>query len=302
MKMLRNFLRFLVTLAVTGAAVWLGYRLWQHYLDSPWTRDGVVQAHIADIAADVPGRVVGLEVHDNELVHQGQPLFRIDPERYRIALQAAREQLEKARENLLLRRTQADRRAMLGPDAVAGEHREESLLEERAAEAAYRAAGAAVRLARLNLHRTVILAPATGYVTSLRLRKGDYALAGIPQIALVEQHSFWVYGYFEQTRLSGVRIGDPAEITLLGQKTRLDGRVQGIAAAVADRESHKGDRLVASVRPAFNWVRLAARVPVRVKILRIPKGVHISAGMICTVVVRPDAKERPHAGHQHQKT
>ncbi len=302
MKTLRAFFRFFATLAVTGVAVWLGYLLWQHYLDSPWTRDGVVQAHIADIAADVPGRVVRLDAHDNELVHRGQPLFRIDPERYRIALQAARERLEKAREQLQLRRTQADRRAMLGPDAVAGEHREDSLLEERVAQAAYREAAAAVRLARLNLRRTLVRAPAAGYVTSLQLRKGDYARTGIPQIALVEQHSFWVYGYFEQTRLSGVKIGDPAEITLLGQKSRLEGRVEGIAAAVADRESHRGNRLVASVRPAFNWVRLAARVPVRVQILRIPKGVHIAAGMICTVVVKPPEKKGRHAGCPHPKT
>ncbi|MHB8201753.1 MAG: efflux RND transporter periplasmic adaptor subunit [Acidithiobacillus sp.] len=285
---LRSIGRFLLTLAITALAIWLGYILWQRYLNTPWTRDGVVRAHIVDIAADVPGRVVELAVHDNETVKKGQLLFRIDPDRYALVIRHAEAQLASAQVTLALRREQAKRRANLGPDIVASEHNEDAALAEKAAEAVYAQDRAALALARLNLQRTRVLAPVDGVITNLILRQGDYATTGVPRIALVASHSFWIYGYFEQTRLAHIRVGDPVDITLLGQRPIIKGRVEGISAAIADRESSESDRLIANVRPAFNWVRLAARIPVRIKLTHIPKNVQIAAGMIGTVVVKPN--------------
>ncbi|MFA7494710.1 MAG: HlyD family secretion protein [Acidithiobacillus sp.] len=299
---LRSISRFFLTLAITALAIGLAYILWQRYLNAPWTRDGVVRAHIVDIAADVPGRVVELAVHDNETVKKGQLLFTIDPKRYIIALRRAEAQLAAAQVTLALRREQAQRRADLGPDVVASEHRQDFVLAEKTAQALYQQDLSAVSLARLNLRRTRVLAPVGGSVINLRLRQGDYANTGIPRIALVASHSFWVYGYFEQTRLAHIHVGDPANITLLGQGPIIKGRVQGIAAAIADRESTDDNRLIANVRPTFNWVRLAARIPVRIQLIHIPQNVQIAAGMICTVVVKPHPKKHHHAQNKSTVT
>jgi multidrug resistance efflux pump len=146
----------------------------------------------------------------------------------------------------------------------------------------------------LNLARTRIVAPVDGYVTNLTLRAGDYATAGAAQLALVDSHSFWVYGYFEETKLPYLSVGDPAEMRLLSGAT-LHGHVQSISRGVSDRDNPPGHELLADVNPTFNWVRLAQRVPVRIHIDSVPPGVLLAAGITCTVVIKP-----AHAVHSVQ--
>lgn len=280
--------RFALTLAITGLAIWLGYGLWQRYMDSPWTRDGHVRADIVQVTADVAGRVVDVPVHDNQPVRKGDVLFRIDPERYELAVRKAKASLAAAKTELTQRRQQAARRAHLDPEVVSAEHNHDAQLAAQAARAAFEAARAQLDLAQLNLRRTVVRAPVDGYVTNLLLRPGDYAQVGAPRMAVVDRHSFWVYGYFEETRLERVRVGDPVQITLMGRRPIITGHVESIAPAITDRDNSLGTDLTANVRPVFNWVRLPSRIPVRVRIDRIPDGLRLAAGMICTVVVKPD--------------
>ncbi|WP_407275837.1 efflux RND transporter periplasmic adaptor subunit [Halothiobacillus sp. DCM-1] len=279
--------RFLFSVLIVGLAAWLGWRLWQDYMDAPWTRDGRVRADIVQVTADVPGRVVAVAVQDNQLVKQGALLFRIDPARYELAVQTAEAALKQADIQLALKKDQAARRAGLDPSIVAHETQQDSKLAVRAAEAQRAAAQAALALARLNLERTAVRAPVAGTVTNLLLQPGDYAAVGAPKLALVQAHSFWVYGYFEETRLQKIALGDPAEVTLLGQTQPLKGRVTGIAPAITDRDNPVGADLTASVNPVFNWVRLASRIPVRIQLDPVPANMHLAAGMTCTVVIRP---------------
>jgi multidrug resistance efflux pump len=146
-------------------------------------------------------------------------------------------------------------------------------------------------LAQLDLARSTVRAPVNGYVTNLLLRPGDYAAVGVPKMALVDADSFWVYGYFEETRLRHVRVGDAAEVTLLGRQAVLHGEVASIAYAIADRDNPVAADLTANVNPVFNWVRLASRIPVRISLKNVPADVHLAAGMTCTVVIKA-----PHSG------
>lgn len=283
----RTIGRFSLTFAITALAVWLGYALWERYMDSPWTRDGHVRADVVQATADVAGRVVAVPVHDNQQVKKGDVLFRIDPDRYRLAVSQAEARLAQTKADLTLRQQQARRREHLNPEVVSTESNHNAQLTERAAKAAYDAARAQLALAKLNLKRTVVHAPVDGYVTNLLLRPGDYAKVGEPRMAVVDEHSFWVYGYFEETRLGHVQVGDRAKVTLMGQKPAIDGRVESISRAITDRDNTPGNDLTANVRPVFNWVRLASRIPVRIHLDQVPKGLHLSAGMICTVVIQP---------------
>jgi RND family efflux transporter MFP subunit len=283
---LRGVLRIVPTLALVALAALLALALWHHYMDSPWTRDGRVRANIISIAPDVSGIVVEVAVRDNQTVHKGDLLFRIDEARYKLALARARASLSDAQAQLALRRREARRRAQLAAQVVSRENRDTAATQADAAGARYDAAVTARDLAQLNLDRTRVVAPTDGYVTNLEVHPGDYAVAGHPQLALVDSHSFWVYGYFEETKLPLIALGDAVDIRLLSG-AHLRGHVESFTRGIADRENGTGSRLLASVNPTFSWVRLAQRIPVRIHIDDVPANVLLAAGMTCTVVVHP---------------
>jgi multidrug resistance efflux pump len=143
--------------------------------------------------------------------------------------------------------------------------------------------------AQLNLNRTEIRAPVDGYVTNLDIRVGDYAAAGTARLALIDSHSYWVYGYFEETKLQQLRIGDAVDIRLMSGGIRLNGSIESIARGITDADNPTGTDLLADVNPTFNWVRLAQRVPVRVRIdtVHMPANTILAAGMTATLVVHP---------------
>lgn len=196
-----------------------------------------------------------------------------------------------------MRRDDAVRRQDLDAQVVSKENRENAGHIANSAEAQYQQALAALDAAKLNLERTRVIAPVDGYVTNLQVFKGDYAIVGQAKLALVDAHSFWVYGYFEETKLPRVKIGAKAEMRLMSGGV-MKGHVQGIARGIYDRENPQARDLVADVNPVFNWVRLAQRVPVRIKIDEVPDDVYLSAGTTCTVIVE---QEKPGQDKQNQE-
>ncbi|TDN69177.1 HlyD family secretion protein [Paraburkholderia sp. BL10I2N1] len=283
---IRKIIGFVATLAIFGVAILTGRALWVHYMDEPWTRDGRVRADVINIAPDVSGAVVELPVHDNQLVKKGDLLMQIDPSHYQIAVEQAQAAVAARKAELQMRRDDAQRRADMDSLVVSKESRENASHTASAAEAQYQQALAALDAAKLNLERTRVVAPADGYVTNLQVFRGDYANAGAPKMAIVDSHSFWVYGYFEETKLPRVRIGDKAEMRLMSGGV-LHGHVESISRGIYDRDNPQSRELLADVNPTFNWVRLAQRVPVRVHIDQVPDGLVLSAGTTCTVVVTP---------------
>lgn len=174
--------------------------------------------------------------------------------------------------------------------AQAGGHQASAAKEQAAA--AVEQAQVALDRAELDLARTEVRAPVDGYVTNLDLRAGDYAAAGAARLALVDSHSYYVYGYFEETKLPRLHVGDPVDIRLMAGGAELKGTITGIARGITDADNPAGADGLADVNPTFNWVRLAQRVPVRVAIDadHLPAGTILSAGMTATLVVHPHRK------------
>lgn len=286
---LRKFLSFAATAVIVIVAVLIGRTLWVHYMYEPWTRDGRVRAAIINVAPDVAGNVVDLPVHDNEFVKRGQVLMQIDPARYQIAVEQAEAAVAQRRAELAMRQSDAARRADLDALVVSKENRENAQQTASGAQAQYQAALAALDAAKLNLARTTVVAPVDGYVTNLNVFKGDYAAAGAPKLALVEADSFWVYGYFEETKLPRIKLGAKAHITLLSGE-KLDGQVVSISRGIYDRDNPESREIVADVNPTFNWVRLAQRVPVYIRLDKVPQDLALSAGTTCTVVIEEGKK------------
>lgn len=284
----QSIISFLATLGVVLAALWLGRSLWVNYMESPWTRDGRVRADVVTVAPDVAGLVLEVPVHDNQTVKKGDLLLQIDPARYRLAVDEARALVAARRASLAMREQNARRRLALDEQVVSREDRDDAANAAAAARAEYRRALVQLEQAELDLARTRVLAPVDGYVTNLAVRPGDYAQAGAAQLAVVDRHSYWVYGYFEETKLPLLEIGARVDMQLMSGQ-RLEGHIESIARAIYDRDNPQSRELIADVNPTFNWVRLAQRVPVRIALDRVPDGVLLAAGITCTVIVRQGA-------------
>ena len=286
---LRVVLRIGVTLAVVLLAVVAGRRLWAHYETEPWTRDGRVRADIVQVAPDVSGLVTEVLVRDNQPVAAGTPLFRVDRPRYRLAVAQAAAAVAAQRVQLAQARREAQRNRTLG-DLVAGEVREQGDAKVAQLATAVSQAQIALQTAQLNLARTEVRASVAGTVSNLDLRPGDYATAGHPEFAIIDRGSLHIIGYFEETKLPRVHVGDPVRVRLMGDDQIIAGHVQSIAGGIEDRDRSAGANLLANVNPTFSWVRLAQRIPVRVAIDRLPRGEMLVVGRTATVEVLPRAR------------
>jgi multidrug resistance efflux pump len=157
------------------------------------------------------------------------------------------------------------------------------------AKAAYQAATHNLTQAELNLRRNCgqSVSPVNGYVTNLLLRVGDYAVTGVSNIAVIDSDSFWIDGYFEETKMAHVCVGDDAEAQLMGYTKPISGHVETVTRGVSVANAAAGAQGRPNVDPVYTWVRLAQRVPVRIAIDKVPPDVPLVSGMTATVIIRP---------------
>ena len=275
----------LITLAAVAAAVVLGRAMWEAYMGAPWTRDGTVRVYVVTMAPQVAGQIVQLPVKDNQFVHKGDLLLVIDPTDYKIAVSLREAAVQQAQANMQNVEREAQRRQELTSLAVTKEEKQTYASNAVVAQAQYQQAVANLNQARVNLERTQIRSPVNGWVTNLLAQLGDYANVGTNVISVVDADSFWVDGYFEETNLAPIRVGDPARIKLMGYTQIVRGHVDSIARAINVANAQPNGQGLANVNPIFTWVRLAQRIPVRVHIDQVPDGVVLAAGMTATVQI-----------------
>ena len=273
----------LITLAAAVVAIVVLRWMWFHYERAPWTRDGRVRADVVSVAPDESGFVTSVAVIDNQAVRKGDLLFKLDTARYEVALHQAEAAVARKRATFVEARREARRNDKLG-DLVAFEVREQSEARAQEADADLVLGLADLAAAQLNLQRAVIVAPVNGVVTNLELRPGDYLTTGRQALALVDSDSLHVDGYFEETTLRHIRVRDRVSVRLMGESRLVYGRVESIAPAIDDRERSPTGNLVANINPTFSWVRLAQRVPVRIKLDPGETDVRLIAGRTATIV------------------
>ncbi|MGJ4889229.1 efflux RND transporter periplasmic adaptor subunit [Bradyrhizobium sp. HKCCYLRH3099] len=277
--------RVAVTVAAVAAAILVGTYLWGYYMKAPWTRDGRVRADIVQIAPDVSGFVTEVLVRDNQPVHQGDVIFRIDRARFKLALQQADAVVAGRLATLNQANADLDRYRSLTTEAVSQQKQEQVLATQQQAQASYDQALADQAVAKLNLERSEVHAPVSGVITNMDLRPGTYVGAGKGVMALVDSDTLHVEGYFEETKLPRIRVGAPVRIRLMGAGEVLTGKVESIAAGIEDRDRAEGASRLANVNPTFNWVRLAQRIPVRIALDDISRRSELVAGRSATVEV-----------------
>ncbi len=279
-------IRLVPTVIVVVIALFVARGLWRHYEEDAWTRDGRVRADIVAIAPDVSGLVTSVAVHDNQMVKAGDLLFTVDAPRYALAVDQAQAAITAQMPALAEARQEAARNRALG-DLVAAEVTQQADSKVAQLNAALAQSRVALETAKLNLTRTEVRAPIDGVVTNMSLRPGNYAAAGHSEFAVIDRTSLYVVGYFEETKLKRIAVGDLVRIRLMGEDVDMTGHVDSIAGGIDERDGAAGSSLLASVSPTFSWVRLAQRIPVRVAIDKMPAGVNLVAGRTATVAILP---------------
>jgi p-hydroxybenzoic acid efflux pump subunit AaeA len=280
----RNITRTAITLLLVLLAFIAIFRAWVFYTESPWTRDARFTADVVAIAPDVSGLITTVDVHDNQLVKKDQVLFTIDQPRYQKALEQAEADVAYYQALASEKRREAGRRNTLGIQAMSREEIDQSNNLLQTVLHQLDKAQATRDLAKLDLQRTVIRAPADGWVTNLNVHIGEFINRGATSVALVKQNSFYILAYMEETKLEGIRPGYRVQITPLGSNRVLRGSVDSISAGVTNASSTSDAKGMATVDSNLEWVRLAQRVPVRIR-LDEQMGNLYPAGTTATVVV-----------------
>ncbi|MFC3191871.1 p-hydroxybenzoic acid efflux pump subunit AaeA [Pseudocitrobacter faecalis] len=282
--LIRKISRTAITLILVILAFIAIFRAWVYYTESPWTRDARFSADVVAIAPDVSGLITQVNVKDNQLVNKDQVLFTIDQPRYQKALEEAEADVAYYKALASEKRREAGRRNQLGIQAMSREEIDQANNVLQTVEHQLAKAQATRDLARLDLDRTVIRAPAAGWVTNLNVFNGEFITRGSTAVALVKKNSFYVLAYLEETKLEGVRKGYRAEVTPLGSNRIIKGTVDSIAAGVTNASSSNDAKGMATIDSNLEWVRLAQRVPVRIHLDEQQDNIW-PAGTTATVVI-----------------
>jgi RND family efflux transporter MFP subunit len=282
----RATLRTTATLLILAVAALAAVVIWDFYITAPWTRDGIVRVQVANVAPQVSGQITEIRAVDNQYVHQGDVLYVIDPFDFQVALDMDKAQLRQKAADLQVKRMQADRRQHLTNLATTPEEQQLYVGNATQAQAAFDAAQQQVEQADINLKRAQVRSPVNGYVTNLLMRLGDYAHAGTANVSVIDADSYWIDGYFEETKMAHVCIGDRAEAQLMGYRDPIVGRVESVTRGISVSNAAPSTQGLPNVDPVYTWVRLAQRVPVRIRITHVPDGVPLVSGMTATVTIR----------------
>jgi RND family efflux transporter MFP subunit len=278
-----------LNLIFIALVAWYAYHAFEEYFRNPWTRDGQVRGHVIQIAPRVSGMVTNITVIDNQFVHQGDLLFELDEEPFEIAIAQADANLKRARISSRAAKIEFDRLQDIfkkDPGAVSQKdlnRRDANYLESLSL---IDVANETLRGAKLNLAYTQIHAPLDGYVSNVDFQVGNQAVANTPILALVDSNSFWVFGYFRESQIGKFKIGDLARVTLMAYPEQpLQGSVESLGWGIAPSDGNPGVKLLPSIKPVFQWIRLAQRIPVRIKLEQIPESVELRFGLTASVMV-----------------
>ncbi|CAH6918244.1 Fusaric acid resistance protein fusE [Vibrio chagasii] len=281
--------RYLISLLLLAAAGTVAYTYYQSYTSNPWTRDGQVSAYIVSITPRVTGQVTKVHVDDNSHVSKGDLLFEIDPSIYKAAYHKGLATQKQALALLAKAKNEEQRAVNLqkrtpGAVPILTLNNLSNAVETSAANVDL--AKANVEEAQLNLKFTKVYAPTNGYITNLNLRAGSQVVANTPVVALIDEDSFWIEGYFKETDLVGVESNNKALVTLMMHNNiLLEGHIKSIGFGIAKQDGSTGNDLLPNVNPNFQWIRLAQRIPIKVELDKVPEDLQLRVGMTASIKI-----------------
>jgi len=288
--------RRLATLAILLAAVAMALVTWDYYVTAPWTRDGRVRVQVASVAPEVSGQIIELRVADNQFVHKGDVLYVIDPFDFEVAVRSDKALLQQRAADQQVKEVQSQRRQHLSSIATSPEEQQVFAGTAVQAKAAFDAAQQQLAEAERNLRRTHVRSPVNGHVINLLLRVGDYAHQGAANISVIDSDSYWIDGYFEETKMARICIGDRVEAKLMGYAEPITGHITTVTRGIGVSDAAAGAQGLPNVDAVYTWVRLAQRIPIRIAIDKVPAGIPLVSGMTATVTILEPAADDHRSG------
>jgi len=289
LKFFKKLTLGIINLTLIAVVAYYAYQHLEQYISNPWTRDGQVRGHVIQVAPRVSGMVTGIVVIDNQFVKRGDLLFELDQEPFEIAIAQTRANLKRAHISSKSAKIEYDRlQEIFAKDAGAISQKDLNRREANYLQSLSQidVAREQLRAAELNLTYTRIHASVDGYVSNINFQIGTQAVVNSPILALVDSNSFWVFGYFRESQIGEFKIGDSARVTLMAYPdTPLEGHVESLGWGIAPSDGTVGYNLLPSIKPVFQWIRLAQRIPVRIKLDKIPGGVELRFGLTASVMI-----------------
>ena len=291
---MQKIIKIVFTLAIISLALFVGYNKYREYIENPWTRDGQVRTQVIQVTPRVSGMITNIAVHDNQAVKKGDLLFEIDPSQYQVKLDQSQARLQRTLEGAKGTKVEYERVNKIysrDKGAVSQKDMNRNEVNYYKSLADIDTSTEAVNTAKLNLSYTKVYAEVDGYVSNINFQTGSQAVANQPILALVDTSSYWVFGFFREDAIPEVAVGDQARVTLLAYpETPLNGTVESIAWGIAPSDGNPGANLLPSVKPVFQWIRLAQRIPVRIKLDKLPDDIKLRFGMTASVMVMKRGK------------
>jgi multidrug efflux system membrane fusion protein len=317
MRALRRSLGALVSLIALIGVVMTGVLVTRRTGERPSNDDAYIQAYIVNMASEVSGRIVELNVRDNQQVKEGEVLFQIDPKPYQLSVDQARAAVQGLEAQLAVMTSEVASQTSGAEAAASGISTAEAQLAlaastldrlepllkrgfvmaeqvdqartaketarialERSRDLAAQArqgvnstkpteaqldgARASLALAERNLNKTEVRSPCNGRITALQIAAGEFANAGHPLFTIINTEHWYAIGNFRETDLAGIKPGQRATVFVMAQpRLPLSGTVDSLGWGVASGVSATFGGLP-HVESTLNWVRIAARFPVRV--------------------------------------
>ncbi|WP_394241395.1 efflux RND transporter periplasmic adaptor subunit [Vibrio astriarenae] len=283
------FKRSIITSVLALIAIYVVFTQYETYTHNPWTRDGQVRAYVIEVTPRVTGQVTHIAISDNSRVEKGDLLFEIDSSMYKANVSKAVAAEKQARALVAKAKNEEQRSVQLEkrtPGSVPVLTLNNLANAVETAQANLEAATALVEEAKLNLQYTKVYAPTDGFITNFNLREGSHVIANSPVVALIDEDSFWIEGFFKETDLQGVDPGDEALVTLLmDDEVVIEGEIKSIGYGISKSDGSTGNALLPNVNPNFQWIRLAQRIPIKIKLDNVPEGVQLRVGTTASVKI-----------------
>jgi len=282
-------IKIILNLLIFGSASYYGYEKYQDYFNNPWTRDGQVRAQVIQVSPRISGMVTNISIIDNQFVKKGSLLFEIDPSPFKIKIAQTKAELKREKVNVRGTKIEYERVKKIATHDKGAVSQKDLIRHEinyLKALAKIDSLNEKLNAAKLDLTFTKIYASVDGFVSNINFQIGSQAVANKAILALVDSNSFWVFGYFRESMISDIKIGDISKITLMAYKDKpLSGVVESIGWGIAPSDGNPGVNLLPSIKPVFQWIRLAQRIPVRIKLDTLPDGVELRFGLSASVMI-----------------
>jgi membrane fusion protein, multidrug efflux system len=264
-----KFVRKVVSLIIVASAVIITLYVWGIIERHPRTDDATARANVVGIAPRVAGQILKLNVQDNQAVKEGDVLFEIDPEDYRLVLEKAKADLTAVDRQIAQAHSTLQRFEPLLPKAfTTAENVDEARTKLMTLQAQRQGVEATINLEELHLSYCKVIAPFSGRVINLNISAGAHVTTGVPVFSLLDTGKWYVIANFREAEVRRLAPGSEAIVYLSSAPNqRFRGKVQGIGWAVKpEGEIDLPASGVPYIKRELNWVRVAQRFPVRIEV------------------------------------